>query len=91
MSRTRHPALRATILGVGIMLILITPVAALAPGPAGIFTFAGGLGLVLQNSLWARRNFARAKRRFPRTGRLADRAMRRSSDKRRRARDAGRA
>ena len=88
MSRTRHPALRTTALVVGVLLILITPVVALAPGPAGIFTFAGGFGLVLQNSLWAKRQFARHKRRWPRTGGLADRALRRGSAKRRRERDA---
>jgi len=75
-------------LTVGALLIVVTPIAALAPGPAGIFTFAGGVGLVLQNSMWARRQFARGKRRFPRTGRLADRALRRASARRRREREA---
>jgi len=87
VSRDRHPALRTSFFVLGIVLIAVTPLVALLPGPGGIFTFAGGAGLVLQNSLWARRHFARAKRRFPRTGRLADRALRRASAKRRRARD----
>ncbi len=90
MSRSRHPALRTAALVLGALLIAITPIVALAPGPAGIFTFAGGFGLVLQNSAWAKRQFARGKRRFPRTGGLADRALRRASAKRRRIRDARR-
>jgi hypothetical protein len=90
MSRVRHPALRTGLFGLGIALVLVTPVVALLPGPAGIFTFAGGMGLVLQNSPWARRHFVRAKRRFPRTGNLADRALRRASARRRRERQASR-
>jgi hypothetical protein len=90
VSRARHPVLRTVALVIGALLIAITPVAALAPGPAGVFTFAGGVGLVLQNSFWARRQFARGKRRFPRTGRLADRALRRASARRRREREAAR-
>lgn len=89
MSR-RHPALRTVFLTFGVLLIAVTPLVALLPGPGGIFTFAGGAGLVLQNSLWAKRQFARGKRRFPRTGGLADRALRRSSAKRRRERDRAR-
>ncbi len=87
MSRSRSPVLRTAALSLGVVLILVTPLAALLPGPAGVFTFAGGAGLVLQNSLWARQQFARGKRRFPRTGRLADRALRRASARRRRARE----
>lgn len=87
MSRSRNPALRTAALSLGALLILVTPVVALLPGPVGIFTFAGGAGLVLQNSRWAKYQFARGKRRFPRTGRLADRALRRASARRRRARE----
>lgn len=90
VSRDRHPALRTGFFVLGIVLIVVTPLVALLPGPGGIFTFAGGAGLVLQNSLWARRQFARGKRRFPRTGSLADRALRRPSARRRRERDAPR-
>ncbi|SOB79195.1 hypothetical protein SAMN06297144_0424 [Sphingomonas guangdongensis] len=90
MSRpaARHPALRGAFLIGGVVLILLTPVVALLPGPFGIFSFAAGLGLVLQNSLWAKRQFARGKRRYPRAGALADRGLRRPSARRRRERDA---
>jgi hypothetical protein len=71
---------------VGAMLIVATPVVAVLPGPAGIFTFAAGLALILRNSAWARRRFARAMRRYPRIGSVADRALRRASAKRRRLR-----
>ena len=51
----------------------------------GIFVFVGGLVLVLRNSLWARRRWARAKRRWPKLGDLSDRVMRRRSAQRRRS------
>ena len=86
----RHPSLRLAFLGVGILLMVVTPVVALLPGPAGTFTFAGGLALCLQNSLWAKQRFARAKRRWPRAGALADRGLRRPSAKRRRERERSR-
>lgn len=87
VSRPRSPAYRTAALSLGIALIVATPVVALLPGPVGIFTFAGGAGLVLQNSRWARYQFVRGKRRFPKTGQLADRALRRASARRRRLRD----
>ena len=52
----------------------------------GIIVLALGLTLVLRNSRWARRAFARAKRRWPRFGDLADRGLRRKSARRRRER-----
>ncbi|WP_262503925.1 MULTISPECIES: hypothetical protein [unclassified Sphingosinithalassobacter] len=67
-------------------LILAAPIVGVIPGPGGIFVFAAGLVLVLQNSRWARRHFVRAKRRWPRFGALADRALRRRSARRRRLR-----
>ena len=82
----RHPAVRIILLSTGVFLLLITPVVGPFPGPGGIFTFAGGLTLVLRNSRAARRYFARAKRRWPRLGDLADRGLRRASARRRRER-----
>jgi hypothetical protein len=84
----RHPALRMTLLVTGVILILLTPIVGPIPGPGGIFVFAAGLTLILRNSLWARRQFAKAKRRWPRLGHYADRGLRRASAKRRRERDA---
>lgn len=83
---SRHPALRWTLFALGVILLLLTPVVGPIPGPGGLICLAGGLTLVLQNSRWARRAFARAKRRWPRLGNLADRGLRRRSAKRRRER-----
>ena len=69
------------------LLILATPLVGVIPGPGGIFVFAAGLVLVLQNSRWARRKFARAKRRYPRFARYSDMALRRRSWRRRQQRD----
>jgi hypothetical protein len=84
--RTRHPAIRYALLGLGWLLIALTPVIGPLPGPGGIVVFAAGLTLLLRNSRWARRSFARAKRRWPRLGALADRGLRRRSAQRRRER-----
>ena len=86
-SRTRHPILRTTLFVVGLVLIALTPLVGAIPGPGGIFVFAAGMVLVLQNSEWARKRFARAKKRWPRFGHYADMALRRRSFRRRRERD----
>ncbi len=85
---SRHPAKRAALLCAGLLLMLFAPVTAPLPGPGATLMFVAGLVLVLRNSAWARRRFARAKRRWPRVGALSDRLMRRGSALRRRARDA---
>jgi hypothetical protein len=56
------------------------------PGPGGVFVFAAGLALILQNSEWAKRLYVRFKRRHPNKGRWADWGLRRSSARRREAR-----
>ncbi|WNO52337.1 hypothetical protein [Stakelama saccharophila] len=76
--------IRFLLLCTGILVMLLSPLVGAIPGPGGIFVFAGGLVLVLRNSLWARRVFVRAKLRWPRFGHLADRALRRRSARRRR-------
>ncbi|WP_211325949.1 PGPGW domain-containing protein [Hephaestia caeni] len=85
--RRSHPAVRIALLVVGTLLILSTPIVGPLPGPGGIFVFAGGLTLVLRNSLWARRRFARLKRRWPKMGEMADHSLRRRSFRRRRAKE----
>lgn len=80
----RHPISRIAQLVTGVVLICAAPVIGAIPGPGGIFVFAGGLVLVLRNSLWARRRWARTKRRWPKLGDLSDRVMRRRSAQRRR-------
>ena len=84
---TRHPALRGALLVLGFALVIATPAVGLLPGPGGVFIFAAGLALILRNSRWAKRMFARAKRRWPRFGHYADIGLRRPSAKWRRERD----
>lgn len=86
--RQRHPALRTALMVLGVLLIILSAFVGPLPGPGGIFVFAGGLVLVLQNSYWARVRFARAKRRWPKVGHFADRVLRRQSARRRRERAA---
>jgi len=82
----KNPMIRTGLLVLGVAVILVSPLVGAIPGPGGIFVFAAGLVLVLQNSGWARRNFARWKRRWPRFGHYADMALRRRSFRRRQAR-----
>jgi hypothetical protein len=88
MSRSRKsPVVRISLLVTGLVLLLIvTPLIGPIPGPGGIITFAAGLTLILQNSNWARKRFARLKRRWPRFGRYSDMALRRRSYRRRQQR-----
>lgn len=91
--RRKSPVVRLTLLAVGVLLLVATPLVGIIPGPGGIFVFAAGLVLVLQNSNWARKRFVRLKRRWPRFGRYSDMALRRRSFRRReqRAREAAEA
>ncbi len=84
--KDRHPVMRIAQLVLGGLLIIAAGFIGPLPGPGGIFVFAAGLILILRNSLWARRRFARIKRRWPRFGNLIDRVLRRPSALRRNAR-----
>lgn len=88
--RRRSPLVRTILFVTGLLVMAASPLVGVIPGPGGVFVFAAGLVLVLQNSLWARGRFVRLKRRFPRFGHYADMALRRRSFRRRqqRARDA---
>lgn len=85
-TRSRSPLMRTLLFAAGVLVIIVSPIIGAIPGPGGIIVFAAGLVLVLQNSNWARKHFARAKKRWPRFGGLADRALQRRSGKRRRER-----
>lgn len=80
----RHPVSRWAQLVTGVLLIIASPIVGALPGPGGVFVFAGGMVLLLRNSLWVRRRWVRAKRRWPKLGGMADRVMRRPSEQRRR-------
>jgi hypothetical protein len=87
MIRGRNPLTRTLLFIAGVLIMLVAPIVGVLPGPGGVFVFAAGLVLVLQNSRWAQGVFARTKRRWPRFGHYADMALRRRSFHRRRARD----
>jgi hypothetical protein len=84
--RRRNPLVRTILFVTGLLVMAVAPVVGAIPGPGGVFVFAAGLVLVLQNSEWARKHFARLKRRWPKFGHYADMALRRRSFRRRQAR-----
>lgn len=85
--RVRSPATRTALLFLGVLVVLLSPIVGVLPGPGGIFVFAAGLALILQNSQSAKRRFVEIKRRWPRVGHYADLGLRRASALRRRERD----
>ena len=86
-SRLRSPLVRTILFVTGLLVIAASPLVGVIPGPGGVFVFAAGLVLVLQNSVWARKRFARLKTRWPRFGHYADMALRRRSFRRRQQRE----
>ena len=78
-----HPVVEWTIFAVGVLLIILSPLAGVIPGPGGVFVFAIGLAMVLKTSMWAKRRYVRFKRRQPKIGRWADWGLRRRSARRR--------
>jgi hypothetical protein len=78
-----HPITEWGILVLGAILIILSPVAGVIPGPGGIFVFAIGLAMVLKTSMWAKRRYVHFKRWQPKAGRWADWGLRRRSARRR--------
>ena len=83
----QNPIVRIGLLMLGVIFLIITPLLGPLPGPGGVFTFAIGAGLVLQNSVWARKRYVRFKKQRPKMGGWADWGLRRQSAKRRVERD----
>ena len=79
---------RLALFVLGVLLILISPIIGVLPGPGFLILFPVGLMLCLQNSAWAKRVYVRFKWRHPRYAAWTDRVMRRASAARRRAREA---
>jgi hypothetical protein len=79
---------RLALFVLGVLLILISPIIGVLPGPGFLILFPIGLMLCLQNSAWAKRIYVRFKWRHPRYAGWTDRVMRRTSAARRRAREA---
>jgi len=80
-----HPVVEWAIFAIGVILIILSPLAGAVPGPGGILVFALGFGMVLKTSMWAKRHYARFKRKQPKAGRWIDWGLRRESAKRREA------
>ena len=80
-----HPVVEWAIFGIGVILIILSPLAGAVPGPGGILVFALGFGMVLKTSMWAKRHYARFKRKQPKAGRWIDWGLRRRSARRREA------
>jgi hypothetical protein len=78
-----NEAMRVAQLVVGILLVLVTPLVGLLPGPGGVVVFGIGFGLILRNSAWAKRRYVAFKRKRPKMGGWADWGLRRKSAKRR--------
>lgn len=85
-----NPIVRATLFGIGAVLLIVAPLVSPLPGPGGLLCFAAGLGLILQNSYWARKRYVLFKKQRPRMGGWADWGLRRKSPRRRLARDRAR-
>jgi hypothetical protein len=81
--RKKSILIRQCLFFLGILLIVVSPLVGAIPGPGGVFVFAAGLALILQNSEWAKRLYVKFKRRHPNKGRWADWGLRRLSARRR--------
>lgn len=61
----------------GWALMIAAPLIGWLPGPGGLILFPIGLALVLKNSLWAKRRYARLSKLHPEYGEWASWAMKR--------------
>jgi len=80
-----HPVVEWTIFGLGVILLLLSPLVGALPGPGGIIIAGIGLAMVLKTSMWARRRYVKFKKWQPKAGRWTDWALRRRSARRREA------
>jgi hypothetical protein len=80
-----HPVVEWGLFVIGMLLLVVSPLVGIIPGPGGIVVAGIGLALVLKTSLWAKRHYVKFKRWQPEAGRWTDWALRRSSAKRREA------
>jgi hypothetical protein len=79
------PVVEWSIFALGVVLIVLSPLAGVIPGPGGIFVFALGLAMVLKTSMWAKRRYVRFKRWQPKAGQWVDWGLRRQAAQRRKA------
>lgn len=74
---------QTVLFGLGVVLLLISPLVGAIPGPGGIVVAGIGLALVLKTSMWAKRHYVRFKRWQPKAGHWTDLALRRRGARRR--------
>jgi hypothetical protein len=77
------PIVEWSLFVLGVVLLVLSPVVGVIPGPGGIVVAGIGLALILKTSMWAKRHYVRVKRWQPKAGRWMDWALRRPSAKRR--------
>ena len=77
---------RTCLFVLGLLLMLVSPVVGVLPGPGGVVVFAAGLALALKYSSWAKRQYVQFKKKHPNKGSWADWGLRRRSARRREAR-----
>jgi hypothetical protein len=78
-----HPVVEWSLLAIGVLLLILSPLVGAIPGPGGIIVAGIGLALILKTSVWAKRHYVKFKRWQPKAGRWTDWALRRRSAKRR--------
>ena len=80
-----NPLVEWSLFGLGVILLIVSPLVGAIPGPGGIVVAAIGLALILKTSMWAKRRYVHFKRWKPKAGRWTDWALRRPSHQRREA------
>jgi hypothetical protein len=80
-----NPIVEWALFALGLILLIVSPLVGVIPGPGGIVVAALGLALILKSSMWAKRHYARFKRWQPKAARWTDWALRRRSAQRREA------
>ena len=50
-----NPVVEWTLFGIGLVLLILSPLVGAIPGPGGIIVAGVGLALVLKTSMWAKR------------------------------------
>ena len=80
-----NPIVEWSIFVLGVVLLAVSPLVGVIPGPGGIVVAGIGLAMILKTSIWAKRRYVRFKRWQPKAGRWSDWALRRASAQRREA------
>jgi hypothetical protein len=78
-----NPVVEWALFVLGVLLLVVSPLVGIIPGPGGVLVAGIGLALILKTSLWAKRHYVRFKRWQPKAGRWTDWALRRRSAQRR--------